>query len=148
MTLPNCVRPAAGGVMYLFDTDIITHVFKKRPSEKLLARLAEVPQQAQYISTVTIAEIVYGAWKSSQPQRHLDNLEKVLLPVVNIAGFDAGAAYVCGGLRARLEQAGTPLALADLEIAAIAIANELTLVSGNLRHFTRIQELRVENWLE
>jgi predicted nucleic acid-binding protein len=134
--------------MYLFDTDIITHVFKKKPSEKLLARLSEIPQQAQHISTITIAEIVYGAWKSGQPRRHLDNLEKVLLPAVNIVGFDAGAAYVCGGLRARLEQAGTPLALADLEIASIAIANELTLVSGNLRHFTRVQELRVENWLE
>jgi predicted nucleic acid-binding protein len=134
--------------MYLFDTDIITHIFKKQPSEKLLARLSEIPQPAQHISTITIAEIVYGAWKSSQPRRHLDNLEKVLLPAVNIVGFDAAAAYVCGGLRARLEQAGTPLALADLEIASIAIANELTLVSGNLRHFTRIQELRVENWLE
>lgn len=148
MTLPNCVGPVAVGVMYLFDTDVITHVFKKSPSEKLLARLSEVPQQAQHISTITISEIVYGAWKSSQPRRHLDNLEKVLLPAVNIVGFDARAAYVCGGLRARLERAGTPLALADLEIASIAIANDLTLVSGNLRHFTRVGELQVENWLE
>jgi len=50
--------------------------------------------------------------------------------------------------QAKPEQAGIPLALADLEIAAIAIANELTLVSGNLRHFSRSCELRVENWLE
>lgn len=133
--------------MYLFDTDIITHVFKKRPSEKLLAKLADIPQQAQHISTITISEIVYGAWKSSEPRRHLDNLEMVLLPAVNIVGFDAKAAYVCGGLRARLEKAGTPLALADLEIASIAIANGLILVSGNLRHFTRIDELQLENWL-
>lgn len=133
--------------MYLFDTDIITHVFKKNPSRQLLARLAETPQQEQHISAITISEIVYGAWKSEHPRRHLDNLEKVLLPAVNIVTFDAKAAYVCGAVRARLEREGKSLALADLEIAAIAIANDLTLVSGNLRHFARIQELRVENWL-
>lgn len=133
--------------MYLFDTDIITHVFKKNPSQKLLTRLAQVPRQAQHISTITIAELVYGAWKSAVPQRHLDNLEKLLLPAVHILGFDAKAAYVCGSLRVRLERAGSSLALADLEIAAIAMANELTLVTGNLRHFMRVPGLQVENWL-
>ncbi len=75
------------------------------------------------------------------------NLETLLLPAVNTIGLDSKAAYVCGVLRARLEKAGTPLALADLEIAAIAIANQFILVTGNVRHFTRIPELTVENWL-
>jgi len=134
--------------MYLFDTDIITNVFKKKPAPHLLARLAATDPRDQHISTVTIAEIVYGAWKSQAPRRHLDNLEKILLPAVNILNFDAKAAYVCGNLRAGLEKAGTPLPLADLEIAAIAIAGDLTLVSGNSRHFSRIPGLRTENWLE
>ena len=134
--------------MYLFDTDIITNIFKKKPSAKLLKKLAKTDRRDQFISTITISEIVYGAWKSDQPRHHLDNLEKILLPAVNILGFDSKAAYVCGNLRARLEKAGTPLALADLEIAAIAIANELTLVSGNLGHFSRIKGLKLENWLE
>jgi len=133
--------------MYLFDTDIITNVFKKRPSEKLLRRLSGTGRRNQFISTITVSEIVYGAWKSIDPRRHLDNLEKILLPSVNILGFDAKAAYVCGSLRARLEQNGTPLALADLEVAAIAMANDLTLVSGNTRHFNRIEGLKLENWL-
>jgi len=133
--------------MYLFDTDIITNIFKPSPSQTLLARLATIEQRHQYISTTTIAEIVYGAWKSSRPEYHLDNLQKILLPAINIVGFDAKAAYVCGQIRARLEKDGTPLALADLEIASIAIANHLTLVSGNLRHFARIKELAVDNWL-
>mgnify|MGYP000968925410 CR=1 FL=1 len=133
--------------MYLFDTDIITNVFKKEPSAFLLHRLAETPRNDQHISAVTISEIVYGAWKSGRPRHHLDNLEKILLPAVNILPFDAKAAYVCGGLRASLERSGTPLALADLEIAAIAMANDLTLVTGNVRHFSRIEDLRVENWL-
>ncbi|NIA05116.1 MAG: PIN domain-containing protein [Proteobacteria bacterium] len=134
--------------MYLFDTDIITNIFKKKPSTKLLEKLAGTARRDQFISTITISEIVYGAWKSRQSRRHLDNLEKILLPSVNILGFDAKAAYVCGSLRAGLEKSGTPLALADLEIAAIAIANELTLVSGNLGHFSRIEGLKLENWLD
>ena len=133
--------------MYLFDTDTITNIFKKRPHPELLARLKEIPAASQFISTVTISEIVYGAQKSARPGYHLDNLEKILLPAVNILTFDSKAAYVCGRLRAELEAAGTPLSLADLEIAAIAMANNLTLVSGNERHFSRIQGLKLENWL-
>jgi tRNA(fMet)-specific endonuclease VapC len=134
--------------MYLFDTDVITNIFKKKPSPVLLERLSTTPRQAQHISVITLAEIVYGAEKSDRPRHHLENLEKILLPSVNIVPFDAKAAYLCGRLRARLEKEGTPMALADLEIAAIAMANNLTLVTGNLRHFSRVRELAVENWLE
>ena len=133
--------------MFLFDTDIITNVLKKSPSRKLLRRLAEVSVREQYISTITVAEIVYGAVKSARPEFHLDNLENILLPSVNIVGFDAKAAYVCGRLRANLEKSGLPLALADLEIASIAIAGNFVLITGNTRHFSRIKELQVENWL-
>jgi len=133
--------------MYLFDTDVISHLFKKIPPPALLARLALIPARDQYISTITIAEIVYGACKSERPDFHLANLEKILLPTVNVVVFDSKAAYLCGRLRAHLEGAGTPLAFADLEIAAIAITHDLTLISGNLRHFSRIPGLRVENWI-
>ncbi|MFZ5763255.1 MAG: type II toxin-antitoxin system VapC family toxin [Thermodesulfobacteriota bacterium] len=133
--------------MYLFDTDIITNIFKKHPAPGLLARLAAIPRGQQHISTITIAEIVYGACKSDRPAHHLRNLQEILLPAVNILGFDSKAAFVCGRLRAELEKTGTPLALADLEIAAIALANQLVLVTGNTRHFGRIPNLTVENWL-
>ena len=133
--------------MYLFDTDVVTNIFKQKPAPKLLKRLAAVEQRHQHIATTTVAEIVYGAWKSERPRYHLENLEKILLPAVNIVSLDGKAAYVCGALRARLEKAGMPLALADLEIAAIAIVNQLVLVTGNVRHFARIPELPVENWL-
>ena len=133
--------------MFLFDTDIITNVLKKSPSRNLLQRLAEVSVQEQYISTITVAEIVYGAVKSTRPEFHLDNLENILLPSVNVVGFDAKAAYVCGRLRANLEKSGLPLALADLEIASIAIAGNFVLITGNTKHFSRIMELQIENWL-
>ncbi len=133
--------------MFLFDTDTITNIVKPRPSQNLLAKLANVSKDQQYISTITISEIVYGAEKSQRPEYHLNNLESILLPAVNIVGFDTKAAYVCGRIRAELEIRGTPLDLADLEIASIAIANNLTLITNNVRHFKRIPLLQFENWL-
>lgn len=130
--------------MFLFDTDIITNIFKKKPSPQLLKRLSGLPKHEQYISTITISEIVYGASKSNRPDYHLNNLQKILLPSVNVVSFDSKAAYICGRLRADLER---PLDLADLEIAAIAIAGKFTLVTGNTKHFQRIQPLHIENWL-
>ncbi len=133
--------------MFLFDTDTITNIVKPRPSQNLLKKLENVSKDQQYISTITIFEIVYGAEKSQRPNYHLNNLETILLPAVNIVGFDTKASYVCGRIRAELEKRGTPLDLADLEIASIAIANNLTLITNNVGHFKRIPLLRYENWL-
>ena len=133
--------------MYLFDTDVISNLFKPNPSERLLAKLDGLEQRQQFISTITIFEIVYGAAKSKRTEYHLKNLNDVLLPAVNIVGFDTKAAFLCGHMRAILETQGRRLSLADNQIAAIAMANELTLITGNTRHFMRIEGLKVENWL-
>ncbi|NOQ80636.1 MAG: PIN domain-containing protein [Gammaproteobacteria bacterium] len=133
--------------MFLFDTDTITNIVKPRPSQNLLKKLANISINQQFISTITISEIVYGAEKSQRPEFHLNNLETILLPAVNIVGFDTKAAYVCGRIRAELEKRGTPLDLADLEIASIAIANGLTLITNNVKHFERVPMLQYENWL-
>ncbi|MCK5097594.1 MAG: type II toxin-antitoxin system VapC family toxin [Desulfobacteraceae bacterium] len=133
--------------MFLFDTDIITNIFKKKPYPSLVNKLASLPQSHQFISTITVSEIVYGAMKSGRADYHLKNLEEILIPAVNIVAFDLKASYICGNLRARLEKQEKPQALADLEIAAIALAHDFTLVSGNQNHFARISELKLENWL-
>jgi len=133
--------------MFLFDTDVITNVLKKRPKKILLERLAAISQSEQYISTITISEIVYGAAKSNRPAYHLNNLEGILLPSVNVVGFDSKSAWICGRLRAELEKKGLPLDLADLEIASIAMAGNFVLVTGNIKHFERIPGLQIQNWL-
>lgn len=133
--------------MYLFDTDTISNVLKREPSEALMARLEGVPSVDQYISTITIAEMVYGARRSAHSERHLHSLQTILLPSVQVVAFDEAAAYEAGRIRAELDQAGTPLSFTDIQIAAIAIAHEMLLVTGNIRHFHRIKGLRVENWM-
>ena len=133
--------------MYLFDTDAICNILKKRPSQKLLEKLSALPCSSQFITTITISEIVYGALKSQHPEYHMKNLEELLLPNVNVLAFDSKAAYICGRLRYALETKGITSSFTDLQIAAVAISNDMTLVTGNLRHFTCIDGLTVENWM-
>ena len=133
--------------MYLFDPDTITNIFKPAPSPRLQGKLREVSAEQQFISTITIYEIVYGAYKSTRTAHHLRNLKELLLPQVAIVDFDSEAAYVCAALRVELERSGVPLPFADLQVASIAIANELVLVTGNAGHFRRIPGLPAQNRL-
>ena len=67
--------------------------------------------------------------------------------MIQILPFDCASGEIYGSLRADLERSGTPLAEPDLRIAAIALTNNLTVVTGNVRHFSRVRELRVESWI-
>ena len=74
-------------------------------------------------------------------------IEETITGNLAVLPFDEGAARQYGQLRAQLEQQGTPIGDADMRIAAIALANDLTVVTGNVRHFERVPSLVVENWL-
>lgn len=133
--------------MYLFDTDILSQVLKRAPSPTLLTRVAAVPAEQQFTSAITVGEMVYGAYRSDRPDHFLRQLEERLWPNIRILPFDRTAAETYGRLRAQLEEAGVPLAEPDLRIAAIALTHDLTIVTGNVRHFSRLPGLRTENWL-
>lgn len=133
--------------MYLFDTDILSQVLKRAPSPTLLTRVAAVPAEQQFTSAITVGEMVYGAYRSDRPDHFLRQLEERLWPNIRILPFDRTAAETYGRLRAQLEEAGVPLAEPDLRIAAIALTHDLTMVTGNVRHFSRVPGLRTENWL-
>ncbi len=98
------------------------------------------------ISTITVAELQYGVHKSARPTKNKEALEQFLLPL-EIVEFDRAAANIYGEIRANLEKAGTPIGAMDMLIAAAAIANDLILVSNNIKEFTRIPELKLENWV-
>lgn len=133
--------------MSLLDTDTISNLLKKRPFPSLLRKLAEVPAEDQFISTITMGELIYGAYRSPRPDFFLSRLEELVWPNVRILAFDETAARVYGELRARLERSGTPVSEPDLRIASIAFGRRLTLVTGNTRHFSKIPGLKIENWL-
>jgi tRNA(fMet)-specific endonuclease VapC len=111
--------------------------------------MASVPLEQQHTSSITLGELIYGAYRF--PDRTAELLlrfEEVLRHGLPILPFDAEAARRYGEIRAELERSGRPIGDADLRIASIALARGLTVVTGNLRHFRIIPNLTVENWLE
>jgi tRNA(fMet)-specific endonuclease VapC len=98
------------------------------------------------ISSITLAELLHGAEKSSQPQRTLAVVED-FCSRLDVLDYGAKAAQHYGQIRASLEQRGTPIGVNDLHIAAHARSEGLTLVSNNLREFERVDGLLYENWL-
>jgi tRNA(fMet)-specific endonuclease VapC len=133
--------------VYCFDTDVLSTTVRPNPPLALIRRLAALPAAHQNTTAITVGELVYGVARGG----HADlagRVRALLESAVTVLPFDARAAAVFGGLRAELERAGRPLAEPDLRIASIALARDLTLVTGNGGHFDRVPGLRVENWLD
>jgi len=134
--------------MYLLDTDILSNLLKRAPSMALITKLATVSAESQFTSSITLGELLYGARRMGPlADQLLARIETRLLPELPVLPFDASAARRYGDVRRELEQRGTPVGDADLRIAAIALARGLTVVTGNERHFRRVPDLSVENWL-
>jgi predicted nucleic acid-binding protein len=134
-------------VAFLFDTDAISELLRPKPLEKYITWLQRLPRDEQFTSSVVIGELYKGAYRSPARERHLDNIRKRILPAVTVLPYDVATANVYGKIRAQLEDAGQMLADADLQIAATALYHDLELVTGNLRHFGRIDGLRINNIL-
>lgn len=131
---------------YCFDTDVISAMLRPVPPMDLVRRVAAVRPEDQTTSAITAGELLYGAARKGSPQL-TDAVRAILDGAMAIVPFDAAAASVYGHLRAGLEADGRRLAEPDLRIASIALANGLTLVTGNVRHFARVGGLEVQDWL-
>ena len=129
---------------YMLDTNICIHVMKTYPPA-VRERFNALAEQL-CISSVTLGELHYGAQKSP---RRADNLAAIAQFVgrLETLAFGERAAAHYGQLRAELERAGTPCGPHDMQIGAHARSEGLILVTNNMREFTRMPGLRVENWL-
>jgi predicted nucleic acid-binding protein len=132
-------------VKYLLDTDAISEPARRRPSPAFMAHLRRHASDIA-ISSITVGEIVFGANRVPGGARYLTYLHEAVLPEVTVLGIDAVVATRYGEIRAALERAGTPLPDLDLLIAATALAHNLTLVTGNHRHFNRVPDLGIADW--
>ncbi|MEW6527539.1 MAG: PIN domain-containing protein [Spirochaetota bacterium] len=95
--------------------------------------------------SVVRGELEYGARKSNNPEKTLAILKEFLACFPEIS-YDSSAAECYGIIRAELEKQGTPIGPYDMQIAAIALANNFTLVTHNIKEFQRIKNLRIEDW--
>jgi tRNA(fMet)-specific endonuclease VapC len=129
---------------YLLDTNVCIRYLTGR-SEKVKQRLQQtLPEEIQVCSVVK-AELFYGSRRSNNPEKSLQQ-QKLFLEQFKSLPFDDDAAMAYGRIRAELAKAGTPIGPNDLMIAAIALANNLTLVTHNVSEFGRITDLKIEDW--
>ena len=129
---------------YMLDTNIIAFAKNNRP-EVVLERMARFDPGDLCVSAVTLAELEYGVFNSSNPARNQLALT-LFLANIDIVPFDDGAAVEYGRIRADLKRKGTPIGANDLMIAAHAKSLDVTLVTNNTREFSRVEGLALEDW--
>jgi len=129
---------------YMLDTNICIYVMKNYPQD-LREKFNSLAEQL-CISSITLGELHYGAEKSA---RRADNLTAVehFVARLDVLSFDAKAAAHYGQVRAELELVGTPCGPHDMQLGGHARSQGLIVVTNNMREFSRMQGIRVENWV-
>ncbi len=129
---------------YLLDTNIVIYVLKRRPAEVLSTFNANASRMA--ISSITVAELLHGAEKSSRVSENLSVIED-FCSRLQVLSYGAKAAQHYGAIRAALEKIGQPIGVNDLQIAGHARSEGLVLVTNNMSEFARVPALELENWV-
>lgn len=131
----------------ILDTDILSAIVSPRCPDRVKRELVAAEGDV-FTTSVSWAEICYGLAKHRAGARLRKHYQEMVLPAVTILPFDGPCAEVYGLLRSELENQHRRLAEADLMIASVALRHDLPLVSGNVRHFSRVPGLVVVNWFE
>lgn len=132
-------------MIYLLDTDICIYLLNGRePQVKRNADLA--PRSEIAISALTMAEMLSGAARSEQPLQTYEN-QSAFFMHYPILPFDEAAARVYGRIDGYLKSRGLRIGPVDTQIAAIALVHNLTLVTHNTRHYRRVPNLPIEDWV-
>ena len=129
---------------YLLDTNIVSDLVR-HPQGRIAARIARSGDAKVATSIVVAAELRFGAERKKSAS--LSAQLETILGALEVLPLESPADHHYADLRVRLEKAGKPISANDMLIAAHALALDYTLVTDNVREFSRIKGLRVENWL-
>ena len=129
---------------YLLDTNIVIYVIKRRPIEVMGIFNENAGRMA--ISAITLSELFYGAEKSAKVAQNLAVVEE-FSSLLEVLPYTAKASQHYGAIRSAVEKMGRPIGVNDLNIAAHARSEGLTLVTNNLGEFERVPGLMAENWV-
>lgn len=128
--------------MYLLDTNIVIFLF--RGNQNVTAKIDDVQLKNCFVSEITIAELKYGAEKSSNPKYHHQLINKFVENVNVISIFESLDLYAFE--KARLEKKGLRIDDFDLLIGTSAVRNNLVMVTNNQKHLNRITNIKIEDW--
>jgi tRNA(fMet)-specific endonuclease VapC len=134
--------------MYLIDTNVLSELIKKNPNPHFMARLRSTPVDALFSASICLMELRYGVLKRGNPIELWTKIERQILPRIGILPFAYKEAMKAGELIHHLYSIGQPIGIEDIMIASIALANGLTVVTSNIKHFARVPDLNTENWFQ
>ena len=131
---------------YLVDTNILIYLMNSK-SVKLQNKFTKKNIEQFCVSSITVAELIYGAKKSKNIDKNIDAAIKVLSPltILDFTGLDA---FEYGDIRADLELKGKIIGGNDLLIAAQARRQNLIVLTANVKEYERVQGLKLENWAD
>jgi tRNA(fMet)-specific endonuclease VapC len=129
---------------YLLDTDVCIYFFKEK--HEIIEKIQQTPDEDLAVSIMTIAELEYGAFNS---ERVKENLERVdcLEKKVHVLTLASKITREYARIKSILRKQGAMIDDFDILIGATALVNNLTLVTNNEQHFSRIDNLTIENWI-
>ena len=131
--------------VYMLDTDTCSYAIKRNPASVVQA-FWEHKNDEICISSVTYAELMYGAKRTGSSKTPA--VIRRFVTRVGIVNFDDAAAEEYARIRCDLEAKGTSIAVADLMIASCAKAKKAVLVTNNVKHFNKVPDLKIENWID
>tara|TARA_B110000046_G_scaffold84502_1_gene92611 strand:+ start:213 stop:614 length:402 start_codon:yes stop_codon:yes gene_type:complete len=129
----------------MLDTNICIYIIKNKP-KSVMQRFQEYDIGDISLSSITVSELYYGAYKSEYIEKNLLALEHFLQPF-NILEYDLKASIEYGQIRATLERQGNIIGGLDMQIAAHARSLNMTLVTNNTKEFIRVDDLIIDNWV-
>ena len=134
--------------MYLLDTNILSELIKKHPNSHVLSQLSSKPAHILFTSSICIMELRFGSALREDCEVFWEKINKEIISRVNIIHVGETEALAAGDILASSRKTGQIIGVEDILIAASALANQCSLVTANTRHFSRIRNLKVENWLK
>ena len=133
---------------YLLDTNILSELLKKRPSPHLVDRLRSRQPRSLCTSCICVMELRFGAALRGDADIFWEKITEEILSKVTILPLESREAATAGSLLDSFQKAGQMIGTEDILIASTALEQGCVMVTGNVRHFSRVKDLRVENWLE
>jgi predicted nucleic acid-binding protein len=131
---------------YLLDTNVLSELMKRVPSPAVTRRLNEVAGNPLYSSSICFMELRFGSQRHPEGARIWKRIREEIEPLVSVLSFGYEEATLAGEILAVLEARGTPIGLEDVLIGSTALSHGLSIATRNVKHFSRIEGLSVENW--